>query len=374
MAIALLGALALALATASAPGGPGAPAGAAPSPSSSGGSGSSASVDEGWNQAVVVVDTGNEVKSACVRFREASITGIDLLRAGRMDPEVRSFSGNGAAVCKLCGVGCSAGNQCLTCQSPLYWQYHRAPSGSSSYTYAEAGAGSTQVRDGDVDGWAWADDNDPPPFLTVASVCSDPSRTYTFAAEPPPSTTAPPPPRSAPPASGSGGSAGGSGSGSSGGPTGTGGSEAGPSPSSTPPRSSRNSGAVGRSSSTTASPSGSGAPAAGGAEASAFSPTETTLAVDGLVGEPVDDGDPAGGRADREIGRGADGDDELGLSSRADDTGSSGHGSGGLGGTLPATVLLGLLASAFAVRWYRLRRVGTGLVEGDLEPSEPAGA
>lgn len=155
--------------------------------------------DDGWNRAVVVVDTGDGVKSACVRFRAASITGVELLRTGRMDPEVRSFSGNGAAVCKLCGVGCNAGNQCLTCQSPKYWQYHQAPAGSSGYTYAQNGAGTSDVRDGDVEGWSWSAEKDPPPFLTVASVCSDPARTFDYTPPPPQassqsSTTTQPPP------------------------------------------------------------------------------------------------------------------------------------------------------------------------------------
>lgn len=128
------------------------------------------------NRAVVVVDLGNgEVRSACVRFRQQSITGLDLLRAARMDPVVQTYAGQGGAVCKLCGVGCNAGSSCLTCQSPRYWQYWRSDGGTGTYTYSQAGAGNTAVTDGDVDGWSWSGGEDPPPFLTVAEACSGPN-------------------------------------------------------------------------------------------------------------------------------------------------------------------------------------------------------
>jgi len=143
------------------------------------------------NRAVVVVDLGNgEVRSACVRFRQQSITGIDLLRAARMDPVVQTYAGQGGAVCKLCGVGCNAGSGCLTCQSPRYWQYWRSDGGTGSYTYSQAGAGNTAVTDGDVDGWSWADGEDPPPFLTVAEACSGPNvYDYLPSSSAPPTTT-----------------------------------------------------------------------------------------------------------------------------------------------------------------------------------------
>ena len=128
------------------------------------------------HRAVVVVDLGNgEVRSACVRFRQQSITGIDLLRAARMDPVVQTYAGPGGAVCKLCGVGCSAGSDCLTCQAPKYWQYWRSDGGTGTYTYSQRGAGDTAVTDGDVEGWSWSDSEDPPPFLTVAEACSGPN-------------------------------------------------------------------------------------------------------------------------------------------------------------------------------------------------------
>lgn len=178
----------LAAVTAAAFAGPGAPVHAEPARPVV----ASTTAADGDNRAVVVVDTGDgRPKSACVLFRTSSINGIDLLRAARMDPEVQGYSGQGGAVCKLCGVGCERGGSCLTCQAPTYWQYWRAAAGATAFTYASSGAGSTQVRDGDVDGWTWAADKRPPPFVSVDSVCADPQRTYRFepASEPSPTTT-----------------------------------------------------------------------------------------------------------------------------------------------------------------------------------------
>jgi hypothetical protein len=128
------------------------------------------------HEAAVVVDLGNgDVRSACVRFRQESITGLDLLRAAHMDPVVQTYSGQGGAVCKLCGVGCSAGSGCLTCQAPRYWQYWRSDGSSGTYTYSQTGAGNASVTDGDVNGWSWSADEHAPPFLTVAEACDGPN-------------------------------------------------------------------------------------------------------------------------------------------------------------------------------------------------------
>lgn len=156
------------------------------------------------NRAVVVVDTGEgEPRRACVVFTEPSITGLDALRAAQMDPVVQTYSGQGGAVCKLCGVGCDAGSSCLTCQSPKYWQYWRSVGGTGSYSYWRAGAGSTEVRNGDVEGWVWGERNAAPPFYSVETVCADPSRTYRFepaaASEPATTTTSRPAPTTTPP-------------------------------------------------------------------------------------------------------------------------------------------------------------------------------
>lgn len=141
------------------------------------------------HRAAVIIDTGTEVKSVCVRFQEESLSGIDALARAQVDPVVQAFSGKGAAVCALCGVGCPAGDSCLTCNPEgRFWSYSRAPAGATSLRVSPVGASSTTVYDGDVEGWRWALGG-APPFRTVEQVCGESAAA--------PETTAPAP---APPA------------------------------------------------------------------------------------------------------------------------------------------------------------------------------
>ena len=51
-----------------------------------------AAASDGEHRAVVIVDTGTQVRRVCVRFTEESITGRDaLIRAG-VDPEAPEFN------------------------------------------------------------------------------------------------------------------------------------------------------------------------------------------------------------------------------------------------------------------------------------------
>lgn len=139
------------------------------------------------HRAAVIVDTGTQVKSVCVRFREESISGVEALARAQVDPVLQAFSGKGAAVCALCGVGCPSGDSCLTCNPDgKFWSYSRAPAGTGSLRTSGVGASSTAVRDGDVEGWKWALGG-APPFQTVEQVCGEaPASTTTM-----PSPTSP---------------------------------------------------------------------------------------------------------------------------------------------------------------------------------------
>ena len=131
------------------------------------------------HRAAVLVDTGTEVKSVCVRFREESISGIEALQRAAVDPVLQAFSGKGAAVCSLCGVGCPAGESCLTCNAEgRFWSYSRAPAGTTTLRTSGVGASSTTVRDGDVEGWRWGLGG-APPFVTVQQVCGETAATTT---------------------------------------------------------------------------------------------------------------------------------------------------------------------------------------------------
>ena len=150
---------------------------------------------ESENRAAVIVDTGQTVKKICVRFSEDSISGKDLLDRAGVDPVYRTYSGEGVAVCALCGKGCPPDSSCLTCGGNSYWAYHRAPSGTTTFTASSRGAGTTSVRDGDVEGWRWGT-GAPPEWESVQTVCMEVVETSapsegTAANEPPPATAEP---------------------------------------------------------------------------------------------------------------------------------------------------------------------------------------
>ena len=137
------------------------------------------------HRVAVVVDLGDEVRTARVTFEGETITGLEALRLAGFDPVARAYGGQGGAVCSVCGRGCSADSTCLTCGGANYWAYFRAVAGASSYTYSSVGAGSTQVHDGDVEAWKWGP-GVAPEFISFAEVWGE---TTTTAA---PATTVPP--------------------------------------------------------------------------------------------------------------------------------------------------------------------------------------
>lgn len=137
------------------------------------------------HRAVVIVDTGQEVRRVCVRFTEDFLTGQELLIRAKTDPVFRQYSGKGAAVCALCGVGCPADESCLTCGGDTYWTYSRAPKDSSEFRLSGGGASNTKVYDGDVEGWRWSKGL-LPAYASVEQVCGPaPGSTTTSSAAAP---------------------------------------------------------------------------------------------------------------------------------------------------------------------------------------------
>ncbi len=123
------------------------------------------------NHAAVVIDTGEGVpKTACITFRGDSITGAEALELAQAQPVFQSFSGVGRAVCSLCGVGCPAGDSCLTCAGSTFWNYFRSTAGTASFTLSGVGAGASVVRNGDVEGWKFGV-GQKPPYLSYNSIC-----------------------------------------------------------------------------------------------------------------------------------------------------------------------------------------------------------
>jgi len=131
-------------------------------------------VATGTSRAAVIVDTGSRVIRTVISF-DGSISGAEALRRAGADPVFTIFSGEGAAVCSLYGVGHGPGD-CFGVASGdgRYWGYFRAPAGSTSFRYWGAGASSTLVHDGDVEGWSFGARPSAPAYVSVAELAGDP--------------------------------------------------------------------------------------------------------------------------------------------------------------------------------------------------------
>ncbi|MEX1007975.1 MAG: hypothetical protein WD271_09050 [Acidimicrobiia bacterium] len=132
----------------------------------------------GDSTAVVVIDTGASVRAAVIHF-DGSISGIDALELAGGNPTTYGFSGNGAAVCSIDGVGNPANESCLVGPHSEYWAYFLAHGGSTSWAYSRGCACTTTVHDGDVEGWRYGTGAAP---RSSASFCA-------YVACPPPPTS-----------------------------------------------------------------------------------------------------------------------------------------------------------------------------------------
>lgn len=122
--------------------------------------------------AVVVQKEAGDITTVCVTFASAQITGLQALQLASavLQPVINASPNYGAAVCALCGQGCSAGD-CLTC-SNKYWSYWRAPASSSSFSYSGQGVSTSTVRDGYVEGWVWGQGRTAPPSSSFTDICA----------------------------------------------------------------------------------------------------------------------------------------------------------------------------------------------------------
>ncbi len=155
--------------------------------------------DDGEHRAGLVIRYGDgRVQTACVRFREPSLSGLELLeRAGI--PVIAQTGGMGAAVCKIGGEGCDYPVEDCFCKCKgaecTYWAYHHLENGA--WRYSPLGASAWRVQPGSVDGWAWGAGNvqagAQPPAISLDQVCAA-AATPTVA----PATAPPPPPTAAP--------------------------------------------------------------------------------------------------------------------------------------------------------------------------------
>lgn len=134
---------------------------------------------EAQNQAGVVIRYGDgRVTTACVRFSEPSISGIELLQRASI-PVIAQSVGMGSAVCKISNEGCDYPSEDCFCQCKggncAYWAYQRLR--DDRWAYSPVGASASQVQPGDVDGWAWGagsvQSGAAPPVIPLDQICSE---------------------------------------------------------------------------------------------------------------------------------------------------------------------------------------------------------
>ncbi|MBU6352318.1 MAG: hypothetical protein KGS73_19475 [Chloroflexi bacterium] len=162
-----------------------------------------ARAQSGSHAGLVVVHGDGSVVTRCVSFPEESIRGDLLLARSGLDLSIEANS-MGTTLCQIDGEGCAYPQQPCFCQCTgtpcLYWSYWQLLDGE--WVYSNAGAGSTQVQDGQVDGWRWGigtvDRAQPPPAISFAEICPEPSQNTALPARlaaDPPAPTHPTSPR-----------------------------------------------------------------------------------------------------------------------------------------------------------------------------------
>lgn len=119
------------------------------------------------NQAgLVIFASEGRVYTACVSFREETISGLDLLQRSGLSIDTAHNPNQGTAVCKIEGVGCPS--KACFCKMPDYWSYWIKS--DEKWAYSTAGAEQSQVGAGEVNAWSWGTGN-PPADVNFQNLC-----------------------------------------------------------------------------------------------------------------------------------------------------------------------------------------------------------
>ncbi len=132
---------------------------------------------------LVVVYAPDDVRTSCVTFDAAEVTGLELLQRSGLAIIQAGTTGVGDTVCKIDAVGCDFPGEHCFCQclsTPCtFWSYWYWQDGE--WTFSQRGAALRRVSDGAVDAWVWGDGQTPPPAIDAAderrpfaSICSAP--------------------------------------------------------------------------------------------------------------------------------------------------------------------------------------------------------
>jgi hypothetical protein len=157
----------------------------------------SAARAQGDSRAGLVVQFGDgSVQTACVRFSEEQISGVELLERSGL-PVITQSGGIGAAVCKIGPDGCNYPAEGCFCKRDgarsIYWAFYTRS--GDAWAFSNLGAANTAVRDGAVHGWAWglgdSGGGAQPPALSLDAVCGAAPAPPTAAPAPAPPTAVP---------------------------------------------------------------------------------------------------------------------------------------------------------------------------------------
>ena len=132
------------------------------------------------NRVALVVRHGDgEVVTRCVDIDGQSATGLDVLAASGLGPNIEMQS-SGAAVCSLDREGCEFPTEscfCACTSDPcFYWSYWQLE--QNEWTYSQQGASNREIVAGSVEGWSWSEGTigkgavQPPPVESFTSICS----------------------------------------------------------------------------------------------------------------------------------------------------------------------------------------------------------
>jgi hypothetical protein len=132
--------------------------------------------DEEHRAGVVIQYGDGQVETACVRFSEPAISGLELLERSGASVVTQS-GGVGAAVCKIGPDGCDYPAEGCFCEREgsrsIYWAFYTLD--GDAWAYASLGAANTEARDGDVHGWAWglgeSGSGATPPLTDLDTIC-----------------------------------------------------------------------------------------------------------------------------------------------------------------------------------------------------------
>lgn len=151
------------------------------------------------NQAGLVVAYGDTVVTRCVEFTEDEISSYELLDRSGLDLNADLTGGQGAAICRIDGQGCSYPKDDCFCQCQdepcIFWSYWHLD--GDDWQFSNRGASNSKVSDGEVEGWVWGErsadgSGEEPPVRQFDEICAAPptaTPTLPFTSTPPPTDT-----------------------------------------------------------------------------------------------------------------------------------------------------------------------------------------